>query len=62
MQVEEVKMSKAKIDSKLDFDNLSDGINYIGFVQKMQNQSSKDEKQIQYINIPQFHIRSFNEI
>lgn len=27
--------SKSKVDSKLDFENLSDGINYIGYMQKI---------------------------
>lgn len=33
MKVEE---EKGKINSKLDFENLSDGINYIVFLQKVQ--------------------------
>jgi len=36
MKIEEEKTSKNKIDSKLDFENLSDGINYIGYMQKLQ--------------------------
>lgn len=35
MKFEEEKTSKNKIDSKLDFENLSDGINYIGYMQKL---------------------------
>ena len=35
MKAEEEKFSKLKNDSKLDFENLSDGINYIGYMQKL---------------------------
>jgi len=35
MVFEEDKTNKNKIDSKLDFENLSDGINYIGYMQKV---------------------------
>ena len=62
MKIEEEKTSKNKIDSKLDFENLSDGINYIGYMQKLQTQSINDDKLVHHFKVPQQKVKDFIEI